>query len=94
MREPIKLACEALRGGRPLNMGQCVELFALAADEDEARAITEAYAGYLIETKAMSEAEGNALARKNILVGTSYMSADAANDLYSAVFAKAHGGQE
>lgn len=88
MREPIKLACEALRGGRALNMGQCVKLFELAADANEARAITDAYAGYLVEVKGLSADEAGELARRNILTGTSYMSADAANALYSAVFAK------
>ncbi len=89
MREPIRLACESLRKDGGKNMGQCVELFALASDEDEARALTQAYASYLMIANAINEREADALARKNILVGTSYMDAEAAHDLYSFVFAKA-----
>ena len=86
MREPIVLACEALRGGRPLNMGQCVDLFELAADAEEAAAITQAYADYLEGANNIRADEADRLARSNIAMGLSYMSRDEALEIYSGYY--------
>lgn len=87
MREPIVLACEALRGGRALNMGQCVDLFDLVANADEATAMATAYADYLETAKAMARADAEDLARRNIMTGLSYMSRDDALDIFTAALA-------
>lgn len=87
MREPVNLACDALRSGRPLNMGQCTELFDVARDEEEAMAITIAYADFLEQHNSMTPDAAAELARKNINTGLSYMCLDTADAIYRRAFA-------
>lgn len=89
MREKVAQACEALRAGKPKNMGESVDVFDVVANEDEAAAIASSYAYWLMMHNGIGESEANDLARRNIMTGLSYMSRDTAHDIFTRHFAQA-----
>lgn len=82
VRAPIKLAIDAFRCDPLMNMGDCMELFALASTEEEAALLRDAYVSSLVlDTKLTREAAEDRTT-KNLQFGISYMGKDEIYDLY------------
>lgn len=86
-RLPIKLACDRFRDAAPMNMGECVELFELAQDVDEAKALAGAYAEGIESEARLDPVAAHERTLANLRFGLSYMGRE---NLYPLYFPDEH----